>query len=110
MDRGDAPIVASCHSTGQIEDDKSDTPLNDITVVDATSLYAGPVVEPQRADCDTNDPSDVTPHALCHPVAYRIIQVDGDRLEDVPNVNDVVFLGVLDVDVARRSCGSAESL
>lgn len=44
MDRGDAPIVATCHSTGRIERImRSDTPLNDITVVDATNLYAGPL-------------------------------------------------------------------
>ena len=29
------------------------------------------------------EPDDVTPHTLRHSVAYRIIQVDGGRLEDV---------------------------
>ena len=40
-------------------------------------------VEPHCADGGTGDPSDVTPHTLRHSVAYRIIQVDGGRLEDV---------------------------
>ncbi len=40
-------------------------------------------VEPQLATGGTGSPSDVTPHTLRHSVAYRIIQVDGGRLEDV---------------------------
>ena len=31
----------------------------------------------------TGEPADVSPHTLRHSVAYRIIQVDGGRLEDV---------------------------
>lgn len=40
-------------------------------------------VEPQLATGGTGDPDDVTPHTLRHSVAYRIIQVEGGRLEDV---------------------------
>jgi integrase len=40
-------------------------------------------VEPQVAGGGTGEPDDVTPHTLRHSVAYRIIQVDGGRLEDV---------------------------
>jgi integrase len=40
-------------------------------------------VEPQLAEGGTGAPEDVSPHTLRHSVAYRIIQVDGDRLEDV---------------------------
>jgi len=40
-------------------------------------------VEPQVAGGGTGKPDDVTPHTLRHSVAYRIIQVDGGRLEDV---------------------------
>jgi integrase len=40
-------------------------------------------IEPQRVGGGTGEPSDVTPHTLRHSVAYRIIQVDGGRLEDV---------------------------
>jgi integrase len=40
-------------------------------------------VEPYLADGGTGDPGDVTPHTLRHSVAYRIIQVNGRRLEDV---------------------------
>lgn len=40
-------------------------------------------VEPHLADGGRGDPEDVTPHTLRHSVAYRIIQVDGGRLEDV---------------------------
>lgn len=40
-------------------------------------------VEPQLADGGTGRPEDVTPHTLRHSVAYRIIQVEGGRLEDV---------------------------
>lgn len=40
-------------------------------------------IEPQRAGGGTGEPEDVTPHTLRHSVAYRIIQVDGGRLEDV---------------------------
>lgn len=40
-------------------------------------------VEPQLADGGRGEPSDVSPHTLRHSVAYRIIQVDGGRLEDV---------------------------
>jgi integrase len=35
------------------------------------------------ADGGTGKPADVSPHTLRHSVAYRIIQVDGGRLEDV---------------------------
>ena len=38
---------------------------------------------PQVAGGGVGDPDDVTPHTLRHSVAYRIIQVDGGRLEDV---------------------------
>lgn len=40
-------------------------------------------VEPQVVGGGTGVPSDVTPHTLRHSVAYRIIQVEGGRLEDV---------------------------
>lgn len=40
-------------------------------------------ISPQLADGGTGDPADVTPHTLRHSVAYRIIQVDDRRLEDV---------------------------
>lgn len=40
-------------------------------------------VEPYKAEGGRGDPSDVSPHALRHSVAYRIIQVEGGRLEDV---------------------------
>jgi integrase len=40
-------------------------------------------VRPQVAGGGFGDPDDVTPHTLRHSVAYRIIQVDGGRLEDV---------------------------
>lgn len=40
-------------------------------------------VEPQLAGGGSGDPSDVSPHTLRHSVAYRIIQVEGGRLEDV---------------------------
>jgi integrase len=40
-------------------------------------------IKPQRADGGTGEPTDVTSHTLRHSVAYRIIQVDGGRLEDV---------------------------
>lgn len=40
-------------------------------------------VQPLLANGGTGDPTDVTPHTLRHSVAYRIIQVDGGRLEDV---------------------------
>jgi len=40
-------------------------------------------VQPQVAGGGSGDPDDVTPHTLRHSVAYRIIQVDGGRLEDV---------------------------
>ena len=40
-------------------------------------------VRPQVAGGGVADPDDVTPHTLRHSVAYRIIQVDGGRLEDV---------------------------
>jgi integrase/recombinase XerC len=40
-------------------------------------------VEPQVAGGGVGEPDDVTPHTLRHSVAYRIIQVDGGRLEDV---------------------------
>ena len=47
------------------------------------TLASAADVEPQLADGGTGDPEDVTPHTLRHSVAYRIIQVDGGRLEDV---------------------------
>lgn len=40
-------------------------------------------VRPLLANGGSGEPSDVTPHTLRHSVAYRIIQVDGGRLEDV---------------------------
>jgi integrase/recombinase XerC len=40
-------------------------------------------VEPFVAGGGTGEPADVSPHTLRHSVAYRIIQVDGGRLEDV---------------------------
>lgn len=40
-------------------------------------------VQPQVAGGGSGEPDDVTPHTLRHSVAYRIIQVDGGRLEDV---------------------------
>lgn len=40
-------------------------------------------VEPQLAAGGTGGPEDVTPHTLRHSVAYRIVQVEGGRLEDV---------------------------
>jgi len=40
-------------------------------------------VRPQVAGGGVGEPNDVTPHTLRHSVAYRIIQVDGGRLEDV---------------------------
>lgn len=40
-------------------------------------------VEPHLASGGTGDPEDVTPHTLRHSVAYRIIQVENGRLEDV---------------------------
>jgi integrase len=40
-------------------------------------------VEPQLSTGGTGDPADVTPHTLRHSVAYRIIQREGGRLEDV---------------------------
>jgi len=39
-------------------------------------------VRPQVAGGGVGEPEDVTPHTLRHSVAYRIIQVDGGRLED----------------------------
>lgn len=40
-------------------------------------------VRPQVAGGGVGEPDDVTPHTLRHSVAYRIIQIDGGRLEDV---------------------------
>ena len=40
-------------------------------------------VRPQVAGGGVGEPDDVTPHTLRHSVAYRIIQVDDGRLEDV---------------------------
>jgi len=40
-------------------------------------------VRPQVAGGGVGEPDEVTPHTLRHSVAYRIIQVDGGRLEDV---------------------------
>jgi len=47
------------------------------------TLASAADIEPHLADGGTGDPEDVTPHTLRHSVAYRIIQVDGGRLEDV---------------------------
>jgi integrase len=40
-------------------------------------------VRPQVDGGGVGEPDDVTPHTLRHSVAYRIIQVEGGRLEDV---------------------------
>lgn len=40
-------------------------------------------VRPQLATGGIGDPDDVSPYTLRHSVAYRIIQVDRERLEDV---------------------------
>ena len=40
-------------------------------------------VRPLLANGGTGGSTDVTPHTLRHSVSYRIIQVDGGRLEDV---------------------------
>lgn len=40
-------------------------------------------VEPRLSSGGTGDPEDVSPHTLRHSVAYRIIQDQGGRLEDV---------------------------
>jgi integrase len=40
-------------------------------------------IKPQLASGGTGQPSDVSPHTLRHSVAYRIVQVEGGRLEDV---------------------------
>lgn len=40
-------------------------------------------VRPLLAGGGIGEPTDVTPHTLRHSVAYRIIQIDGGRLEDV---------------------------
>jgi len=40
-------------------------------------------IRPQVAGGGVGEPEEVTPHTLRHSVAYRIIQVDGGRLEDV---------------------------
>jgi len=47
------------------------------------TLATAAEVEPHLAGGGRGDPVDVTPHTLRHSVAYRIIQVDGGRLEDV---------------------------
>lgn len=41
------------------------------------------VVRPQVVGGGAGEPADITPHTLRHSVAYRIIQVEGGRLEDV---------------------------
>ena len=48
-----------------------------------TKLAVEADVRPLLATGGTGDPSDVTPHTLRHSVAYRLIQVDRKRLEDV---------------------------
>lgn len=48
-----------------------------------TKISREAAIEPQIATGGTGDPEDVTPHTLRHSVAYRIIQVEEDRLEDV---------------------------
>lgn len=50
-------------------------------LVEKLALASGS--EPQLAGGGSGGPDDVTPHTLRHSVAYRIIQVDGGRLEDV---------------------------
>lgn len=50
-------------------------------LIDRVAREAG--VEPQLASGGTGEPSDVSPHTLRHSVAYRIIQVENERLEDV---------------------------
>ncbi|MFC7046968.1 tyrosine-type recombinase/integrase [Halobacteriaceae archaeon GCM10025711] len=40
-------------------------------------------MHPQFVDGGTGDPEDVSLHTLRHSVAYRIIQEEGGRLEDV---------------------------
>ena len=40
-------------------------------------------VRPRKVGGGRGDPEDVTAHSLRHSVAYRIIQVEGGRLEDV---------------------------
>lgn len=40
-------------------------------------------VRPQVAGGGIGEPGEVSPHTLRHSVAYRIVQVDGGRLEDV---------------------------
>ena len=46
-------------------------------------LAVGANVRPLLAGGGIGEPTDVTPHTLRHSVAYRIIQIDGGRLEDV---------------------------
>lgn len=50
-------------------------------VIKNVAVEAG--VEPQAVGGGTGDPEDVTPHTLRHSVAYRIIQEEDGRLEDV---------------------------
>lgn len=50
-------------------------------LVKKTAVVAG--VNPILAEGGKGEPTDVTPHTLRHSVAYRIIQVEGGRLEDV---------------------------
>lgn len=46
-------------------------------------LAVDAAVRPQLAEGGVGQPDDITPHTLRHSVAYRIIQVEGGRLEDV---------------------------
>lgn len=50
-------------------------------LVEAVAVEAN--VTPQLAEGGTGDPEDVSPHTLRHSVAYRIVQVEDGRLEDV---------------------------
>lgn len=50
-------------------------------LVEKLALASG--IKPEVAGGGVGEPADVTPHTLRHSVAYRIIQVDGGRLEDV---------------------------
>ena len=50
-------------------------------MVEAVAVEAG--VEPYLAEGGRGQPEDVTPHTLRHSLAYRMIQVEGKRMEDV---------------------------
>jgi integrase len=57
------------------------TPRSLQRLIEKLATKAG--ARPQVAGGGVGEPEEVTPHTLRHSVAYRIIQVDGDRLEDV---------------------------